>query len=90
LNFLHDDGILKSLRDNVWKCLWENDNRFKEDLKNLIKSIKPKIILNGCTKELKPFVNKSINELIINENFITTIFNINHPSSWNIPRISNE
>lgn len=65
---------IKTLRDNVWICLWENGN-YKKDFLEVLEDTKPKIILNCCTAELTKYIRNVIPE-------DKKVLEIDHPSSW--------
>jgi hypothetical protein len=87
LNYLFknkSEKINKSVRNKVWKKLWENIE-LQDEFKNQISDLKPELIFNACTSELKPNISKFLKTIeSLNK---TIIFEINHPSSWNIPEI---
>ena len=84
LNFIHKKALkneYKKLRNEVWKALWENAN-LKTEFESLINNLKPKLILNCCTKDLKCYVSDAINEKFnINEN-VYKIEELSHPCYW--------
>jgi hypothetical protein len=74
LTAIHGKGLVASLRNKVWKALWEH---CRHDFEKRIRRYYPKIVLNGCTSELKTFVNP-----IIKSPGCGSAFNIPHPSYW--------
>ncbi len=91
LNYLFEnpnEKINKSLRNKVWKKIWENEE-IKKDFLNRILKLNPSIIFNGCTKELKSSVNEDLKKISTELNNCK-IFQIHHPSSWNIPELTEQ
>lgn len=82
LHYLHRGSLSKSyfkhLRDIVWLNLWENESTFKNELEKLLFKLKPLVILNACTKELKD----PLNVFLINKGWKDKVFLTNHPSNW--------
>ncbi len=72
-------GVYATLRNNVWKALWKNDNTYKVDLKKIIHEVNPEIVINACTATLSKFVKLELSDLDYNK---YSKFIICHPSSW--------
>ena len=81
MNYLHKEGLkssYKTLRDKVWITLWENEPEFQNQFRQLISLTQPIIVLNACTFELKPYINKFVETYIPG----VQLFSINHPAAW--------
>lgn len=81
LHYLHGHAIksfYKSLRNSVWKVLWDNESCFQAELGQLLGELQPALIINSCTAELKDdvttFLQGHFPHLII--------YTTNHPSAW--------
>lgn len=70
---IHKDGLNKSIRDKVWKALYP---KIKDSFRCRLLSYKPKVILNGCTSDLKSSVLNELNIVGVQR------FDVSHPSSW--------
>ena len=83
LNYLHKmplQGVYKTLRDKVWKCLWENDStKIKKEFIKTIETLKPKLILNLCTANLSEYVDRELVQISLKG---CKIYKAWHPSSW--------
>jgi len=80
MHFLHSMPIKScflTLRNNVWKKIWDNNKQIKKQFKSLINSLKPKLIINSCTCKLKIVINELL-ESIYKSMFVS----VNHPSAW--------
>lgn len=70
-------GKYTTLRNNVWKTIWNYSAVFRNSLDKRIELVSPAIVLNCCTAKLKGIINlKSMNEDI-------KIISLYHPSNWN-------
>jgi hypothetical protein len=84
LGYFYEGKIIKSIRNNVWKFLW---NKERYNYYGYIKRISDKIeiILNCCTSDLKLeieiFFYKMKDDKILNQN-VYIINSLNHPSTW--------
>lgn len=82
LHYLHGGSLTKSyfkkLRDDIWLTFWENEVIFQKELEETINKIKPLLILNACTKNLK----QPINDFFIEKGWQDKIYLTNHPSGW--------
>jgi len=73
---INGKGVHKTLRNKIWKKLYPKcSSIFKEKLN----SYEPSIILNGCTSDLKKELDNEIKKTCC-----AKIFNISHPSCWQI------
>lgn len=73
------EGVYTTLRNNVWKALWKNDNTYKVNFKRIINEVNPDIIVNACTSTLSKLVKL---ELLESDYENCNKFKICHPSSW--------
>lgn len=71
-------GPYKTLRDNVWKSLWNNTNLNQKFEKKLKKFSDNDIIINACTASLKEPVRQAIS---VTSNQNKNIFESFHPSA---------
>ncbi len=80
LVFIHGkplDRAYQTLRDTIWKKIWDIQD-IQSDFIKRINKYNPHLIINSCTKNLKPYVNEVLENLHNN-----TVINIKHPSfNW--------
>ena len=70
---------LNDLKSKVWENLWNAD--CQEGFVDRMKVYKPRIILNGCTADVKQEVTNTVNSH--RSSFeLEQHFNIAHPSNW--------
>ncbi|MFR5642725.1 MAG: hypothetical protein ACLTK7_06130 [Clostridium paraputrificum] len=82
LYHLHNNSIegkYKTLRNRVWKKLFDDET--KKDFINRVKSYNPKLIINACTYELKNYVQKELDKEFSQSSDVEMIKSY-HPSSW--------
>ncbi len=77
----------KNIKKEVWNALYPE---CKDDFIERIKSYKPAIILNACTKDkprgsdtLKDQVKKTIDQAFSGSTNSPQKFSVSHPASWN-------
>lgn len=79
--FMYHNQKLKdeyaTLRNQVWRKLWENEN-VKEDFKKRMDLYKPCLIINACTYALQ----EKVTNYLINNKY-SNIYTTYHPSYWN-------
>ncbi|WP_017416233.1 hypothetical protein [Clostridium tunisiense] len=78
---LHGKGlkskIYSNLRNEIWKAIFKQRD-IKENFKKRIRDYKPELIINACTIELQPYIDK-----FIKDNFQDVkLVKINHPAAW--------
>lgn len=83
LYYLHGKGIsnnkmLSKLRNDIWYELFNKQHQIESDFIERVNSYNTKLILNGCTKECKDLVGKSIKSNLANIPYCE----ISHPSTW--------
>ncbi len=82
LHFFHrrslSDYHFKKLRDKVWQEFWEEDTKYKSNLSENLKRINPSLIINACTSNLSPLVQKYLENHFKSKNLISSY----HPSAW--------
>ena len=82
LHFFHrrslSDYHFKKLRDKVWQKFWEEDAKYKSNLSKNLKRINPSLIINACTSNLSPLVQKYLENHFKSQNIIRSY----HPSAW--------
>lgn len=81
LHYLHNKGInssFKTLRNNVWKKLWNEEVSIKNEFKDFLKNNDIKIVLNATTSDLKEYVS----DFIKSNSNIKNKFEIYHPAAW--------
>lgn len=82
LYHLHNNSIegkYKTLRNNVWKKLFDDET--KKDFIDRVKSYKPKLIINACTSDLKDCVQEELYKEFSQSSDVEMIKSY-HPSSW--------
>jgi hypothetical protein len=67
-------GVYKTLRDKVWCAIWKNCSNLITDMKSILNSVSPKLVLNCCTADIKEHIDLSFCNC--------KTYNIDHPSSW--------
>ncbi|MCY4560054.1 MAG: hypothetical protein OXF79_27580 [Chloroflexi bacterium] len=89
LHMIHS-GILKckdKLKEDIWKALWE-ETCVREDFRSRIKNYKPDLVINACTGGSKEgSLNDKVTCYLKSTEICENICRINHPSSWNIPKL---
>ena len=83
LHGTHGGNLNKEIRDHlkdaVLPIMW-SDQYIQCDLLSRLEQYQPRTILNACTKLLSPWISA----LIRNHYPTTSLYEIGHPSSWNI------
>lgn len=82
LHFFHKKSLsnyhFKKLRDEIWRRAWEQDCTYKTNLINDLNRINSDLIINACTSQLSPLIQK-----FLKENFSDTVsVKSYHPSAW--------
>ena len=80
-----EGGNWTTLRDNVWRALWdedERDNHITQCFQRRLGRYHPKVIINACTSALKPRVTECVQEWNNERNPAVPLYKIHHPSSW--------
>ena len=85
-----DDGIWKTLRDNVWRTLW-NEEHIQNCFRARLGCYYPKVIINACTGERdEPNSLKSLVNVFVQQELQTntdpsenvSLCSVGHPTSW--------
>lgn len=71
----------KTLRDNVWKKMWSNDE-IKGDFKKRLETYKPYLIINACTSSVKKYVTECVKDYLKYVNTSKLFYTTNHPAAW--------
>ena len=84
---LKSQKINEEVRDKIWNHLWKTET-IKNNFLCRVKKYKPSIIINACTggmreDSLRRTVSRFLQEARI---CVGQLYEINHPSSWNIPK----
>lgn len=77
LDYLHNKGIIKSLRDIVWNEIF-NQEKVKDNFYNRISEYCPKLIINACTESCSKKVGDFIKTKFSNIEY----HKANHPFAW--------
>lgn len=77
LDYLHNEGIIKSLRDTVWNEIFKQE-KVKNDFLDRLKKYCPSLIINACTEGCSIEVDKFIKENFKDIEYYKT----NHPFAW--------
>lgn len=85
LGSFYDDGLIPTLRNNIWSKLF---NIYVEEFKAMINLYNPMIIINACTNGRKGRVMDAINDIPKLNN--ANKFYCYHPSCWHIKGIGLE
>jgi hypothetical protein len=64
----------KILRNRVWRTLWKSQIEYENKIRALV-DMDGAVIINCCTSDLKPYINKCLKNKVH--------FEARHPSVWN-------
>ena len=80
-------GRWKTLRDNVWKTLWE-EPQIKQGFRQRLLTYRPSLIINACTGAFDQHDDNDPKGLVNNilNNEFSPLYKTKHPAiNWNIP-----
>ena len=76
-----DNGKWGTLRNNVWRKLW-NEPDIRQCFGTRLGCYYPKVIINACTSDLKPLVRTFVRGWITEGNLEVPLYELAHPSNW--------